>query len=143
MAREVQAPISIIPTDANGSLTAATATTPPTSGVDGGLRVYANLGAAVVPVSQTLSGAPSHAEVQVSISTGATLILAARATRRSIVIYNPDASLTLYVGASNVTSATGMAVAPKAAISIPSTAAFYGITASGTINPVSAMEVYD
>lgn len=78
------------------------------------------------------SRASTIATGQVALSTSATLVLAANAARRSVALINNDASITMYVGASGVTSATGAIIKPGQSPSIDSTAAIYAVAASGT-----------
>ena len=116
--------------------------TPPTSGVDKGIPVYASLGSAVIPVSQTLAGAANEANGQVSVTNAATKIVDIRSTRRSVVIINLSSSVTVYLGPSGVTTSTGLAIPAGQSVSIPFTGAIYGIVASGSLT-VSYMEIYD
>lgn len=66
---------------------------------------------------------------QVAITTSSTLVAAARAARRQIVL-TPTSSVVYYVGASGVTSSTGLYVAAGASITIDTTAAVYAVGAS-------------
>lgn len=63
---------------------------------------------------------------QVSVGTSATLIKAANTSRKRIVITNNDTGADLYIGASGVTTATGLKLAPGASIVLNTTAAIYG-----------------
>jgi hypothetical protein len=135
-------PTSHILTDDAGSLIAIPSLFPPVSGVDSGLQVHANLGSAVIPVDVPNAGAPNGAFGQQAVISTATLIAAVRATRRAILVLNLDATATVYLGNSNVTTATGLALKPGISISLPWIGACYGITASGTVN-VTFVEIYD
>lgn len=139
----VSKPTSVIHTDDAGKLAAIPALAPPTSGVEAGLQVYANLGSAVIPVAQELQGAANFGTAQVALnSSTATLIFAARTTRRSALVTNTSTSVTIYVGGASVTSGTGQPIALGNSLTIPSTAAIYGISASST--PTAAgSEVWD
>lgn len=65
---------------------------------------------------------------QISVGTSSTLIKAATPTRKSIVITAPSTG-DLYVGATGVTTATGVRVPAGSTISMESTAAIYGVLA--------------
>jgi hypothetical protein len=57
--------------------------------------------------------------------------------RAYIVIYNPDTSVTVYLGPSGVTTSTGLPVPPQTYIALPiGSAAIYAVcgTASKTVN---------
>lgn len=91
-----------------------------------------------------LGGAPTLAHNQVSVATtaGGTVIVAARAGRRSVVIIN-HGSTAVFIGNTGLTTSTGLQLigTAGATISIPTSAAVYGIVAAGT-QTVSYMEVY-
>lgn len=95
-----------------------------------------------IPVNPAESGAPNHAENQVSVAASATQIVSTRATRRGVIIKNTDASATIYLGGATVTTSTGHALAAGEAITIPTTIAVYGIVASSTAT-ATYLEVYD
>ena len=88
-------------------------------------------------------GADNIATNQVSITSAATAIVAARSTRRSVLIIN-HGTTDVYIGGAAVTTSTGILLAGTegAAIGIGTTAAVYGIVASGS-QTVSYIEVYD
>ena len=88
-------------------------------------------------------GADNIATNQVSITSAATAIVAARSTRRSVLIIN-HGTTDVYIGGASVTTSTGILLAGTegAAIGIGTTAAVYGIVASGS-QTVSYIEVYD
>lgn len=79
------------------------------------------------------TGAANVATSQTAISTSATQVAAARATRTGLLIRNLDAAISIYIGpTSGVTSGNGMLL--KAGESVPVTAVgtWYAIAASGT-----------
>jgi hypothetical protein len=89
-----------------------------------------------VGVSNNAVGAASLATSQASIGATAASIVAARTGavgigRIAVTLYN-NGSATVYVGASGVTTSTGIPLAPGAALTLNTTAAVYGIAASGT-----------
>jgi hypothetical protein len=75
----------------------------------------------------------NFATAQVTVAATATLIVAARAGRDTVIIENAGTTA-VYIGGSGVTTATGMLLPGVlgASIAIETTAAVYGITASGT-----------
>lgn len=78
---------------------------------------------------------------QVSVGTGGTLIVAARASRGSVVLVNTG-SVTVYIGGdNNVNASTGLPLLANAAITIPGGAAVYGKTGSSSAT-VGYMETY-
>lgn len=99
--------------------------------------------ASPLPVNPAESGAANYTTTQVALNAStATLLKALNSTRRAILVTNNDSSITVYVGVSTVTSSTGHKLAAGASITIPTTAAVYAISASGTPS-VSITEVYD
>lgn len=139
----VQAPTSIVHTDDAGVNAAGVAKAPPTSGTDYGVQVYANLGSASIPVTTDHTGAPNLAHNQVALnSSTATSIVAANATRRSVVITNNDAAIVIYIGKSGVTSSTGHKLAAGQSFTMPFVGQIFGISASATPS-VSYSEFYD
>lgn len=97
-----------------------------------------------VTVTGGEGGAATLATNQVSVAAtaGGTVIAALRAGRNAITIIN-GGSTAVYIGVSGVSTTTG-ALLPGvagAALTIPTTAAVYGITASGT-QTVSFLETY-
>lgn len=90
----------------------------------------------------TVAGAGTLATNQISVANTATLIVASRAGRRGVVITN-HGTTAVYIGLVGVTTTTGILLAGVvgASISIPTTAAVYGIVASGT-QTVSFIEAY-
>ena len=91
----------------------------------------------------TFDGAASFATNQVSITNAATAIVAARAGRRAVMIINHGAT-DVSIGGASVTTSNGLLLTGTAgaAVSIPTTAAVYGIVGTGT-QTVSYIEVYD
>lgn len=115
---------------------------PPTSGVDNALQVYANLGSGSIVVTQVLSGSNFWATTQLTTSGSAQLLFAARATRRSAIVTNTDATNGVYVGLAGVTTTTGEFIAAGNSLTIPTTAAIYVVAAAGT-PLVTGAEAYD
>lgn len=81
-----------------------------------------------------------NATGQVSVGNSATQIIAANTSRSGVVITNPSASTTIYVGTSGVTTSTGAILPPGSSLTLPVTSAVYGIVATGT-QTVSYAEV--
>lgn len=81
-------------------------------------------------------GGTAIAADDISVTTSAPLVCAARETRKSItVLASPANTEAIYVGASNVDGATpanGFRLDPGAAITIPTTAAVYADAISAT-----------
>lgn len=93
-----------------------------------------NLGTtAGLPVAATAGVGSSN---QVALGVAAAAILNAVVTGKHITIINADPTLTIYLGAAGVTTATGLPLLPGQAYDIDivsgSTIAIYGISASGT-----------
>jgi hypothetical protein len=66
---------------------------------------------------------------QVSVTSAATLIITANASRKGVLIINTG-NATVYVGTSGVTATTGHALPAGASLSLPTLAAVYGIAAT-------------
>lgn len=131
--RDTQAPTSVVHTDGSGTKFAQVATTPPVSGVDMGVPVYANLGSAVVPVAPSSTGVGAiNSTGQVSVGATDTTIIAANASRAAVIITNISSTVTVYIGNAGLTTSTGYPLLPSNSISIPTTAAVHGIVASST-----------
>lgn len=81
-------------------------------------RVY-DMGATAIATGQTT----------VTNTVGGTSIAAATETRKRIVILNRQ-SVAVYVGASGLTTSTGLRLDPGDAVTLYTTAAVYGITAA-------------
>lgn len=86
-------------------------------------------------------GSTAIAYGDVNPTTTATLIVAARDTRKVAQLYN-DSTVTVYIGDASVTSSTGMPLDENGSIVIPWTGAIYGRTASGT-GSIRYQEFYD
>lgn len=69
---------------------------------------------------------------QNALSTTAEEVLAGNKARRSCVILNNDASISVYIGTATVSSSTGILLKAGAAITINTTGPIYAIAASGT-----------
>ena len=115
---------------------------PPTPGVTPAPQVHADLGSAAIPVTVQTQGAANIATAQLTTSSSAQQMFAARATRRSLVITNIDSTNTVYFGAAAVTSSTGSAILPQTSMTIPTTAAVYVVAGAGT-PVVTGAEAYD
>lgn len=145
---------SVLPT---GAATAANQTTvqgtagSPTTAV---LTVQGVSGGTVIPVSQSPNsasaqsvGTAAFAATQVSVANTATLLAAARTgapgTGRVDITIENFGTTDVFLGGSGVTTSTGMKLvgSPGAAITIPTTAAVYGIVATST-QTVSVLETY-
>lgn len=87
---------------------------------------------ATLPKAATAGIASSN---QVTLGTAAVAILNAAVTGKTVSIVNVDATLTIYIGASGVTTATGFPLLPGQAFGLDiisgSTINVYGIAASG------------
>jgi len=88
-------------------------------------------------------GSGSFATGQVSITTSATQIVAARAGRRAVLVVQHGTTV-VSVGASGVTTSTGVRLpgTDGAALVVATSAALFGIVASGT-QTVSFIELFD
>ena len=75
---------------------------------------------------------------QVSVGVSATQIIAANAARKGVLIFNAG-SVTVYIGAAGVTTATGHILPAGASLSLPTVSAIYGISTTSQI--VSVMEL--
>ena len=104
--------------------------------------VQAPAGTSADPISAVDRGAASIATAQVSVTTASTLIAALRAGRSNITIINLGTTA-VFIGVTGVTTATGLLLAGVvgASITIPTSAAIYGIVASGT-QSVSVLETF-
>ena len=69
-------------------------------------------------------------------SSTATAIAAIRPNRYGALVQNPDSSITIYVGNTGVTSSTGTPIVAGGSVYMPTFAALYAISASGTPNAV-------
>lgn len=99
-------------------------------------------GVEITTLPTKITGAATMANGQVTLSNTAGNIVGARATRRSVTIFNTDSSITGYIGIATVTTENGLPLGPKQSISIDFTGAIQGIVSSGS--PVFAyVETYD
>lgn len=73
----------------------------------------------------------AHGAVSIGTTAGGTLVKAANANRASLRVQNLGA-VTIYVGNTGVTSATGWAIAAGATDEFKTVAAIYAIAASST-----------
>lgn len=80
----------------------------------------------------TPRGAPTFTTGQATIATSATVIAAQRTKRHRIVVVVPDGGATVYVGASNVATSTGVPVEAGKSVGFQTEGALYGIVAAGT-----------
>lgn len=105
-------------------------------------RILDKLTTGVPMAGGTQPGAANQANGQQALTTSAAQVVAARATRRSVLIVNLSTTITVYVGNTGVTSSTGIPVLPGAGVTIPSTTAQFAVAASSTPS-VAYLEVYD
>lgn len=94
-----------------------------------------------IPVNPAESGAPNFATGQQAITASAAQIVAARTTRRAVLITNTHATNNLFVGSAAVTTGTGQEIPPSQSLSFPTTAAVYGI-GSGNLT-ATFVEIWD
>lgn len=84
-------------------------------------------------LARSFGAATKSTPVTTSVTTGATLILAANNRRKSAILYNSHATDTMYVGPSGVTTSNGIPVVAGASLTDnASTDAWYAIAASGS-----------
>lgn len=88
------------------------------------------------------TGAANIATGQVAASTTAATLVAARATRRGVLIKNLDAAIKVYVGPATVTAANGMELKAGESFVVDWTGLIQVIAASGT-PAVAYLETYD
>lgn len=69
---------------------------------------------------------------QTATATTAALLSAFDGDRRSIFIFNMDATISVFVGNTGVTSATGIPIRPNTGLTMFSKSAVYVVSASGT-----------
>lgn len=89
-------------------------------------------------------GSTAIATAQVNISNTAATLVAARDTRKRVVIVNRQ-STAVFVGPATVTTSNGFQIDPGASLTVYTTALIQGITAaaSGASEEVSILEEYD
>lgn len=102
-------------------------------------------GSVMIPATVTvnkITAAAHVASAHVTASVTAGTLVAANATRRSVVCQNLDTTITVWVGPATVTTSNGIRLQPGQSVSIDSTALIQVIAESGS--PVVAeMETYD
>jgi hypothetical protein len=69
---------------------------------------------------------------QINVQDTATLIIAANPKRAGVLITNPSGGITVFVGNAGVTAGTGGFLESGSSLSIPTTAAIYGIVSTGS-----------
>lgn len=77
-------------------------------------------------------GAANLAVAQVATATSQVAAAIARPTRSTVLFRNLDASITIYVGPTGVTSSNGVPILPGAGQSFTWVGAFFAVSASGT-----------
>ena len=93
-------------------------------------------------VTPSATGAAHQANSQVSATTTAGTLIVARPTRRSCLIRNTDASITVYIGAATVTTGNGMPLKAGESTVVTAITLLQVIAASGS--PVVAVfDEYD
>lgn len=83
-------------------------------------------------VTSSSSRSTTIATAQATLSTTASQISALNSARRGIIVRNVDAAISIYVGATGVTSSTGFLVKAGETVSVTTTAAIFAVAASGT-----------
>lgn len=77
-------------------------------------------------------GSSAIANGQVATSTTSALAVAARATRRRVILKNLDAAITIYIGTGTVSAANGMPLLAGESIALETSSAINAIAASVT-----------
>jgi hypothetical protein len=85
-------------------------------------------------------GLALNATNQISVTSSGVLIIAANAARAGVIITNPSATLTVYIGTSGVTTGNGFPLGPGANVTLPVVSDVYGITSSTSVT-VGYLEV--
>lgn len=98
--------------------------------------------ALLTTVSAKLTGAPNIAIGQVTAGAASDVLAAARATRRTIVVRNHDASVSAYIGTGTVTSGNGFLLKAGESIAIETIAALNCIRDT-TDAVLGFVEIYD
>lgn len=102
----------------------------------------APLPAQSVTAINRITGAFNEGNDHVTATTTAGTLVAANRKRRSVLIRNIDATITVYIGKATVTSSNGMPLKAGESVVVDTTALLQVISASGS--PVVAyVEVYD
>lgn len=116
---------------------------------DGAAAIFSPAGVSANPLVTSLpsgaatnAGAPNIAIGQVTAGVASGVLVAARATRRSVTIRNQDDADSAYIGTGTVTSGNGFLLKFGESISIDSTAALNCIRATGDVQ-LAILEVYD
>lgn len=95
-----------------------------------GIPITGYLGTATIAAGQATAGSASGA------------LVAARATRRRVTLYNGHATDVLYVGAGTVSTANGLAVKAGTSVTLETVAAVNGIRGASADITVSFIEEY-
>lgn len=90
----------------------------------------------------TSGGAPNIAVNRVTAGVASGVLVAARATRRSVLVRNTDEDNSAYIGTGVVTSGNGFPLKAGESISIDTTAALNCIRATADVS-LAYVEVYD
>lgn len=87
-------------------------------------------------------GAAHAANGQITTSTAASTAVAARGSRRTVIIKNIDTTITVYIGIATVTAANGMELKAGESIALDTTALIQVIAVSGSPK-IAYIETYD
>lgn len=87
-------------------------------------------------------GASAIASGQASVTSTSGQEVASRETRKRVVLYNHGAN-TCYLGASGVTTSTGLRLDAGSSVTLYTTAAIHGVCASSETSTLSYIEEYD
>lgn len=98
--------------------------------------------ALLTAISGKLTGAANYANSQVTAGVASAQLVAARATRRSVLIRNTDATNSAYIGAGTVTSGNGFLLKAGESVSIDTTAAINCIRDTADV-ALAVFETYD
>jgi hypothetical protein len=91
------------------------------------------LGASALDSTWSTPGRPSEVvTAQVALSTTAAQVIAGNRARRSVCIRNQDASISVYVGPTGVTTATGILLKAGDPMTLYTTGPIFAVAASGT-----------
>lgn len=110
-----------------------------TDGIEGSVDGIEPLLAAI---SAKLTGAASIAIGQVTAGVASGVLVASRATRRTVVIRNQDAANSAYIGTGTVTSGNGFLLKTGESVAIETIAALNCIRDSADV-ALAFIEVYD
>ena len=92
-------------------------------------------------LKMVLPGAPTYANGQVTATTTAATLLAARAARRSVLFVNMGTAR-VYIGAATVTAANGVPLDPGQSVVLNITTLIQCLAASGS-QAIAYLEEYD